>query len=128
MRTCLVIDDMQVRHDGFKKILGDHVNLIRADCVIEAISWFREIALFEEGNINSLDVIFLDHDIESGTDKRDVIHFVNFLMRHKWATDKLREWNTLFFIHSHNPVGAENMRKVLEDNGFPVKVKPFEVQ
>jgi hypothetical protein len=126
MKTCLVVDDMEIRHEGFRKILGDKVNLLRADNYTEAMSQFREIGMFEEDK--RIDVIFLDHDIESGWDKRDVIHFVNWMMRHDWAKAKLREWNTLFFIHSHNPVGAENMRKVLTDNGFPVKVKPFEVK
>jgi hypothetical protein len=126
MKTCLVVDDMEIRHEGFRKILGGKVNLLRADNYTEAMSQFREIGMFEEDK--RIDVIFLDHDIECGWDKRDVIHFVNWMMRHDWAKAKLREWNTLFFIHSHNPVGAENMRKVLADNGFPVKVKPFEVK
>ena len=124
MKTCLVVDDLEIRHNGFKSILGNKAKLLRADNVTEATVQFHEMVFGEE---RPIDVIFLDHDIDSGFDKRDVIHFVNWLMDTDWAIDSLRKWGTTFFIHSHNPVGAGNMRKALEDNGFTVKVKPFEV-
>jgi hypothetical protein len=125
MNTCLVVDDMENRHQGFEKILGGKVRLLRAYNCTEAAAWVREVMFDERSKI---DTIFLDHDIDSPTDSRDVLHFVNWLMDNVWIKNTLKNWETNFFIHSHNPIGADNMRHTLEFHGFPVKVKRFEAQ
>ena len=125
MNTCLVVDDMEIRHAGFKKILGGKVKLLRADNCTEAVSQVREAMFDDAGRI---DAMFLDHDIESGVDQRDVNHFVNWMVENDWVRERLRLWQTKFFIHSHNPIGADNMRFTLQENGFDVIVRRFEAQ
>lgn len=119
MGRFLVVDDMQVRHDEFDRILPGTV--LHANNVREAVLQIQEDLRDEK----KFDVIFLDHDIESGSDQRDVVHLVWWIVETPWVLDQLKNDKTDFFIHSWNNHGAQNMKSILENVGFSVKVKPF---
>lgn len=122
MKRFLVIDDMQVRHDEFDRILAGsqvlHANNVR-EGVLQIQEDFRDEKKFT--------TIFLDHDIEGGDDRRDVIELVHWIVETPWVRDQFKKDGTNFFIHSWNNHGAQNMKALLEDAGFNVKVKPFRV-
>ncbi len=123
MNRFLVIDDMQVRHDEFDRILTGG-QIIHAYNVREGVLQIQE-DLRDEKKFHT---IFLDHDIESGDDQRDVIELVHWIVETEWVRDQLMLDGTKFFIHSWNNHGAQNMKSILESSGFTdVKVKPFRI-
>jgi len=119
----LIIDDMQVRHEGIGRALS-HTKVLHAYNVTEAILQVRDRWLHPEIP-QKIDIFFLDHDIESSTDQRDVIEFVRWMIDDPFALRVAKEQNPLFFIHSHNPVGADNMASLLRQAGFRVSIRPF---
>ncbi len=121
MKRFLVVDDMQVRHDEFDRILSGQV--LHANNVREGVLQIREDLKDEK----KFTTIFLDHDIESGDDQRDVIELVHWIIETPWVLNQLKADGTNFFIHSWNAHGAQNMRSLLENAGFTVKVKPFKL-
>ena len=122
MKRFLVVDDMQVRHNEFDRILtGGQV--LHTYNVREGILQIQEDLRDEK----KFDTIFLDHDIEGGDDRRDVIELVHWIVETPWVRDHLKKNGTNFFIHSWNNHGAQNMKALLEDAGFNVKVKPFRI-
>lgn len=135
MANFIVVDDLEIRHERFNNILKGHkvTNLFN---VTEAIAFLHEAIVLEnraiiDGKVKILDTpvfrtIFLDHDIDSGVDQRDVIHFVKWIIDTRAVLNHLLRTGTNFFIHSHNVVGAKNMADALRDEGFSVIVKPFQ--
>lgn len=122
MKRFLVVDDMEERHDEFDRLLAGN-QVVHVWNVMQAVLQVREDFMDEK----KFDVIFLDHDIEWGDDRRDVVEFVRWLVETPWILEQLKKDGTSFFIHSWNPEGAENMRSTLVDAGFEVKVEPFKV-
>ena len=127
----LIVDDVEVRHTEFSRILRGH-QLDHAYTVNEAIMFMRKRYFgfdrsFKEDldRVDNYDVIFLDHDIDAGYDRRNVLQFVKWIADNDSLLELLRKHGTKFFIHSHNPDGAENMRSILAQLGFEVIVKPF---
>ena len=135
MANFIVVDDLEIRHKRFNDILKGHkvTNLFN---VTEAIAFLHEAIVLEnrtivDGKVKILEnlkfnTIFLDHDIDSGDDQRDVIHLVKWIIDTQLVLKHLLETGTNFFIHSHNVVGAKNMADLLIDVGFQVIVKPFQ--
>ena len=127
-RRVLIIDDLQVRHDRFNSILkplGYEVD--NAYTVGEAIRFFlgHNQSIFDMGE-PKYSCIFLDHDIEFGGDRRDVIEFVKWLVSDERVVKRLIADRTNFFIHSHNTVGAPNMFNILRRAGLNVRIRKFE--
>ena len=120
----LIVDDLQIRHDGIKNSLPTH-RFIHAYDVTEAILQIKECWFREDREPVKLGMIFLDHDIESGRDQRDVMEFVKWLVDDPEVNRMAKHFDPLFFIHSHNPSGAENMFHLLKQHGFRVAVAPF---
>ena len=118
----LVVDDMQVRHDEFRRILSGG-DVVHAYNVREAALQIQEDLRGER----KFTTIFLDHDIESGTDQRDVIELVHWIVETPWILEQLKADGTNFFIHSWNNHGAQNMKALLEQAGFLVRVRPFQM-
>lgn len=119
----LVVDDIEFRHVEFQRILkGQEID--RAFTVTEAVTFMRERMIMVEP-IQHYNVIFLDHDIESGFDRRDVVHFVDWICGNQFLVDEIRKAGTKFFIHSQNFDGARNMASRLLAHGFPVLISPF---
>ena len=82
----------------------------------------RKITVDFKNNINLID---LDHDAgDFAKDGGDFINVLNELERlaNRTKTEK-RGWaeickNITFKLHSMNPVGIENMRRIIERNGW----------
>ena len=99
----LWIDDVRPAPEGY--MLCTSVN--NAKCMIEIIE--REI-LF--ANLNTkIELIDIDHDAgEYAYDGGDYIKLLD------WLEETGR--NYPIHIHSMNPVGAENMRRIIRRNGW----------
>lgn len=70
---------------------------------------------FELDHSLHIDIIDLDHDAgDFVNDGGDYIQLLNWL---EWLYDGKGTY-TKFRIHSMNPVGAENMRRIIERNGW----------
>ena len=135
----LVIDDMQVRHDEFDRILvknGGH-EIDHAYTVSEGEAFLRQRMIPDEFKAHKLGVpavadpygvIFLDHDIDSGYDRRDVLHFVQWFVGHDFIREEVRKAGTKFFIHSWNDSGIENMAALLRQHGFAVHCRKFRAE
>lgn len=70
-------------------------------------------------NINDIEVIHLDHDM-GDTFGGDAIIILNELERKSHRDEKFAAAvkRIIFKIHTANPVGAENMRRVIRKNGW----------
>lgn len=140
MRHALIIDDIEARHEAFRRIfrdprfgLTDYV-LHHAYTVAEALAILQEARspgfrvttgpdgrrIIEEPPQTAFSIIFLDHDCEatSGPDFNQVV-------RHIMNDPKLLVGKPRFFVHSQNPVGAANMAFDLRAAGYEVRVCPF---
>ena len=112
----LVLDDMEVRHDGFVRRFKDH-KIDHAYTTEEAMFY---LALYK------YDLVCLDHDLAPehyisddrgfGNTGYDVAVFIS-----EMTTDL----PTQILIHSWNPVGAERMKMQLQGLGIFVTCKPF---
>jgi hypothetical protein len=112
----LVLDDMDVRHDGFVRRFKDH-KIDHAYTAEEAIHHL---------NMRKYDLVCLDHDLApehyvDGDTKEpsgfDVAVFMSEMPKDKLPTQVL--------IHSWNPVGADRMKVQLHGLGMFVTCKPF---
>ena len=74
------------------------------------------IRLFEvelAGNMNMIDIISLDHDAgEYANEGGDYIKILDWLEEH-WP-----DCSHVFHIHSMNSVGAQNMKQIIDKNGW----------
>ena len=70
-------------------------------------------------NINSVEELHLDHDM-GDTFGGDAIIILNELERKShWDDDFADAVNNIVFkIHSANPVGVDNMRRIIQRNGW----------
>jgi hypothetical protein len=70
-------------------------------------------------NINDIEIIHLDHDM-GDTFGGDAIIILDELERlsHRKADFSKAVKNIIFKIHTANPVGAENMRRIIQKNGW----------
>lgn len=84
----------------------------------------NEAKLFIRENYNKIDEISLDHDAgdyaEEGGDFIEVLNEMERLSESpRWESvysDVFRRYN--FYLHSANPVGVQNMRRIIERNGW----------
>jgi|SRR5579885_337570 len=118
----LILDDMQIRHDTFKRIYQDH----EVVCVFR----FRE---FLSKLDTKFDLIHLDHDL--GDEIADADTFVDGWGKTRWfdgqnaaqvlceLSDKLKP--TKVIVHSVNSVGAKAMVSMLARADIPVVWEPF---
>ena len=81
-----------------------------AKLVIDCISRINETLVFER-NIPKIELIDLDHDAgDCAPFGGDYINILN------WLEETGRSYPIR--IHSMNPVGVENMRRIIERNGW----------
>lgn len=109
----LWIDDVRPSPEGY--VWCKSVNEAK-NAITGAQSKF--VRLFKQGiNDDSLhiDLIDLDHDAgEYANDGGDYIQLLNWL---EWLYGGKGTY-TKFRIHSMNPVGVENMRRIIQRNGW----------
>ena len=73
---------------------------------------------------NDFQVMFLDHDLDNriwvnSQEENTGYQFVKFLVNNKLQK------NSLIYIHSMNPIGANKMLNYLKDNGYDGIWIPF---
>lgn len=114
--SIFILEDSQERIDYFKKTYSNH------DVII-----FTEVG--EDNSIHyvlkkqKFDLIFLDHDLES--------HHKMF--RHsqtgydvaKFLVENNLQKQAIIYVHSMNPVGGNNIVKLLDNAGYEVQWIPF---
>ena len=108
----LWIDDIRPAPEGF--VWCKSVNEAK-DIVTKVLSEFRRS--YEAGSPNEdlfIDVIDLDHD--AGDYQKDGGDYIRFLDWCEWLGGDVINWR--FHIHSMNPVGVENMRRIIKRNGW----------
>lgn len=109
----LWIDDVKPAPDGY--VWCKSVNEAK-DAIVDANAAF--VASYKNGLPNEslyIELISLDHDAgEYACDGGDYIRLLDWL---EWLYDGHGTY-TNFHIHSANPIGMENMRRIIERNGW----------
>ena len=109
----LWLDDVRPAPEGY--VWCKSVNEAK-DTICSALAEFRESAI--RGYVNEdlyIDIIDLDHDAgDYANDGGDYIKLLDWL---EWLYNG-RGTFTEFHIHSMNPIGVANMRRIIERNGW----------
>jgi len=103
----LFLDDMQRRHDAFKRAAIGH----SVDHVFDAKS---AIAALEK---NEYDMIYLDHDLaaEQYEHGRDTSKDEDGCFVARSLRDMTQHHGKTVIVHSLNPIGRANIKSVLKD-------------
>lgn len=106
----LVLDDMDTRHEIFKKIVTESDELTLVKTAAETIEQLKN---------QTWDMVFLDHDlggqtfVESGEETGYQVA--------EWLSQNPDYKPKMIFIHSMNPVGTQQMKLVLPE----ARIVPF---
>lgn len=103
----LIVDDENYRHEGFKKKL-EGSDLYHAYTYNEAVKFLQKYTFKE---------VYLDHDLGLGKNGNDVAQFITKLQAFKQPKK--------VFIHSWNPVGADNIYNTLTRAGILAAKRPY---
>lgn len=108
MKQILIIDDIPERHSTIKRLLSFYCCLSNErDTEINSVYYEEELLRLKD---RQFDFVFLDHDI--GIDN-NIFDLIDTLLERSWVNQ-----NTIFMIHSANPVGANNIYNTLTYKGF----------
>lgn len=110
----LILEDNEDRIRFFKEKYNNHILYITKD--IEKAK--NEICYHE------YDMFFLDHDL-SDRNLEDIVMETTGYDFCKWITEHNYNKNSVFFIHSMNPGGANAMLNLMKENGYKVDWLPF---
>ena len=107
----LWIDDVRPAPEGYVHCLSVNQAILK----IQTTEWFnRKYRIFTSEGIeeeHEIELISLDHDAgDYACDGGDYIRLLD------WLEETGR--NYPIHIHSMNPVGVENMRRIIERNGW----------
>lgn len=86
---------------------------------IKSVEWAKSVFTASAVGVDfPITDISLDHD--AGIYGGDYIEFLNYLERAAHESDKAQKLieGINFHIHSMNPVGVENMRRIIKINGW----------
>ena len=102
----LILDDDQTRHKFFNRKLIGH-SVTNVETAADAIKHLSE---------DTFDAIFLDHDLggEIFVNSFGPILNTGYAVA-KWLSENPEKQPKQIFIHSLNPVGADNMKALLPD-------------
>lgn len=100
------IDDVRPAPKGY--VWCKSVN--EAKKLFKYIFW-NNVAIYDGTNYEDIEVVDIDHD--AGDYVNDGGDYIKLL---DWFEEK--GFNCPIRIHSMNPVGAENMRRIIERNGW----------
>ena len=109
-----VLEDNENRIKFFAKFLRNHDAVI-ADNVEDA----KKILGYKY-----FDMLFLDHDL-GGEVLVDSSQENTGYQLVKYIVNKKLQKDSIFVLHSQNPVGAINMLELLKNNKYRVLMKPF---
>jgi CheY-like chemotaxis protein len=104
-----LLEDNQSRVDTILNNWRSFTTVVHADSYYHALSKFDSSIAY--------DLIMLDHDLGGEiyvdiSEDNTGTHFA------KWMARNYRFKDVPIIIHSHNPVGAENMQEILIDGDF----------
>jgi hypothetical protein len=107
-----ILEDSKERIDYFKKQFDNHNLTICMEINDEVYNTLDE---------KRFDILFLDHDLE------------NYIFGHKddgttiakYLTTRKLQSHAIIYVHSMNPIGANNMVKILNDAGYEAQWIPF---
>jgi len=110
----LLLEDNQYRIDKFKEL---YINQ-------ELFIYNNVLDAHHACVCNDFQVMFLDHDLDNriwvnSQEENTGYQFVKFLVNNKLQK------NSLIYIHSMNPIGANKMLNYLKDNGYDGIWIPF---
>lgn len=112
----LFLDDSEARIDAFEQRFGDH-DLMIARTAEEAVN------LLEANQDGVWESVWLDHDLGKSmmgaADPRSGYEVVRWIIRHQPAISEI-------YVHSWNPVEAQNMVIDLVGAGYIVHRWPFD--
>jgi len=102
----LILEDNVLRQEKFKELFKNQ-EIVICDNVLDSIS----VCIYQD-----FQVLWLDHDLEGkiweDSNKENTgYQFV------KWLVDNNKAKDSLIYIHSMNPIGANKMLNYLLDNG-----------
>lgn len=115
MMRLLILEDNQDRIEKFK-ILFKNQDVCFCKTVEDAIilvAWYRDF-----------DILWLDHDLEGKVWENSYKEETGYQFV-KWLVRKEMCKNSLVYIHSMNPVGANLMLNYLRDNAYNAIWVPF---
>jgi hypothetical protein len=110
----LILEDNLERIEKFK-ILFKNQEVTHCASVCEAMMACRN---------KEFDILWLDHDLQ-GKIWENSFHEETGYQFVKWMVDNCFQKNSLNYIHSMNPVGANLMLNYLKDNGYDGIWIPF---
>ena len=108
-----VLDDNQERIDYFTKQFDNHDLIIHYKINKQTYNILKE---------EKFDILFLDHDLEnhhSVSPEKNGQTIALFLTQNKL------QQHAIIYIHSMNPVGANNMVKIFNNAGYEVQWIPY---
>lgn len=130
----IILDDMEERHDGFKRILEGH-NLFHAWSYTQFIQEL-DVAYMRSNKV--YDMACLDHDLGDNPDIKHDRTIITEGMRigatrqrdgrdiARWLVANWRLCPKKILIHSWNPEGADEMKDILSGiHGVNVTVRQF---
>jgi len=103
----LILDDMEVRHEGFRKKFNRYSDTI--------VSTYTVKQCIKELDQDRFDMICLDHDLGGKKSGYDVC---------KWLINNPEKARSIIIIHTNNPVGAKNMYDILRKQGINSIIHP----
>lgn len=107
-----ILEDSKERIEWFMKQFGNHNLTIRSEV--------DDITL---GLVNSAnwDIFLLDHDLEPHLFRKEK----NGNTLAKYLVENNLQKQAIFYVHSMNPIGANNICKTLDSAGYEVQWIPY---
>jgi hypothetical protein len=126
----LIVDDMQIRHDGLPRLVTEEADFSHAYTVAQAVlyvqqAWNPPIRVTKDRQIIEppswdFDMIFMDHDCDVQEGPHFIV-FARWLVENKDRFQKL----PLIYIHSGNVVGALALEALFQTAGFQTLRRMF---
>jgi len=112
----LILEDAQERIEFFNRVYKNHTLFIT-----DSLNYAQNLVKYKG---IEFDIMFLDHDITTNDliaikEENTGYDFVKFLV-----ADNLQK-QSIIYIHSMNPVGANKMLNLLKDNDYKAEWFPF---
>jgi DNA-binding NarL/FixJ family response regulator len=113
----LILEDNEIRIEQFKKLFKNQE--------ITICSTIEEAKLAcIKNKYTPFDALWLDHDLHGKIWENSFVDDTGYQFV-KWMVDYGYQKNSLNYIHSMNPVGANLMLNYLKDNGYNGVWIPF---